>query len=66
MLVAQRRLGNLFPTTQQQRERRLKSEFAFFQSLSRLFLLTFFVKCSRNLLNLYLKGPYSGSEIRAK
>ena len=32
-----------------QRVRRLKSEFAFSQSLSRLFLLTYFVKCTRTL-----------------
>ena len=39
-----------------------KSEFAFFQSLSRLCLLTYFVKCTRTLLHLNSKGPYSYSE----
>ena len=38
-------------TTRQQRQRRLKSEFAFFQSLSRLFLLSYFAKCKQTLLN---------------
>ena len=32
------------------RKRRLKSEFVFFQSLSRLFQLGYFVKCKRTLL----------------
>ena len=58
--------GRQDPTTRQQRERRLKSEFAFFQSLSRLFLLTYFVKCTRTLLNLNSKGPYSSSESEIK
>ena len=38
-----------------QRERRLKSEFAFFQPLQRLFLPTYFVKCRRALLKLSFK-----------
>ena len=38
----------------------LKSEFAFFQSLTRLFILTYFVKCSGSL-DLNSKGPYSTS-----
>ena len=58
--------GRQDPTTRQQRERRLKSEYAFFQSLSRLFLLTYFVKCTRTLLNLNSKGPYSSSESEIK
>ena len=36
-------------TTRQQRQRCLKIEFAFFQSLSRLFLLSYFAKCKRTL-----------------
>ena len=39
-------------TTQRQRELRFKNEFAFFQSLSQLFLPTYFVKCRRTLLEL--------------
>ena len=35
----------------------LKSEFAFFQYLTRLFILTYFVKCSGSL-DLNFKGPY--------
>ena len=38
-----------------QQERRLKSEFAFFQSLSPLFLPTYFVKCRRTLPKLNFK-----------
>ena len=38
-------------------ERRSKSEFAFFQSLSQLFLPTYFVKCRRALLNHSLLIP---------
>ena len=40
----------------------LKSEFVFFQSLSRWFLLTYFVKCTRTLLNLNSRGPCSRSQ----
>ena len=47
-------------------ERRLKSEFAFFQSLSRLFLLTYFVKCRRTLLKLNSKEPNPSSEREIK
>ena len=47
-------------------ERRLKSEFAFFQSLSRLFLLTCFVKCRRTLLKLNSKEPNPSSEREIK
>ena len=43
-------------------KRRLRTEFAFFQSLSRLFLPTYFVECKRTLLNLNSKGPYPRSE----
>ena len=42
--------------------RRSKSDFASFQSSLRLFLLTYFVKCTRTLLKLNSKGPYSSSE----
>ena len=35
-----------------------KSEFGFFQSLSKLFLSTYFVKCRRTLLELNSQGPY--------
>ena len=44
----------------------LKSEFVFFQSLSRWFLLTYFVKCTRTLLNLNSKGPCSRSQSEIK
>ena len=40
------------PTTRRQRELRFKNEFAFFQSLSQLFLLSYFVKCRLILLEL--------------
>ena len=39
-------------------ERRLKSEFAFFQSISQLFPPTYFVKCRRTLLELNSWAPY--------
>ena len=47
-------------------KRRLRTEFAFFQSLSRLFLPTYFVECKRTLLNLNSKGPYPNSEREIK
>ena len=50
------------PTTRRQRERRLKSESALFQSLSKLFLLTSSVKCRRTLLKLNFKASYPSSE----
>ena len=50
------------PTTRRQRERRLKSDFAFFQCFSRLSLHTYFVKYRGTLLNLNSKGPYPSSE----
>ena len=49
-----------------QPERRLKSEFVFFQSLWRLFLPTYFVNCRRTVLKLNFKGPYSSSEREIK
>ena len=47
-----------------QRKRRWKSEFAFFQSLSRLLQVTYFVKCRRTLQRLNSKEPYPSSELR--
>ena len=44
----------------------LKSQFAFFQSLSQLFLPTYFVKCRRTLLKLNSNGPYPSSEREVK
>ena len=54
------------PTTRRKRERLVKSIFTFFQSLWRLFLHTYYVKCRQTLLNLNSKGPYpsSGREIK--
>ena len=43
-----------------------KSEFALFQSLSRLFLPTYFVECRRTLLKLNSKGLYTNSEREIK
>ena len=40
----------------------LKNEFAIFQSLSQLFLPTYFVKCRRTLLELNSYGPYAQKE----
>ena len=53
-------------TTRRQRERRLKSEFAFFCSLSQLLLPTYFVKCRRTLLELNSLGPYPSTEREIK
>ena len=47
-------------------ERRSKNEFAFFQSLSKLFLPTYFIKCRRTLLELNSKGPYPSAERETK
>ena len=58
--------GRYIMTTRRRQERRLKSEFAFFQSLYRLFLPTYFVNCRRTLLKLNFKGPYSSSEREIK
>ena len=44
----------------------LKNDFAFFWSLSRLFLPTYFVKCRRTLLELNFEGPYPSSEREVK
>ena len=44
-----------------QRELRLKSELAFFQSLQRLFLPIYFVKCRRTLQKLHFKSLYPSS-----
>ena len=43
------------------RKRRMKSEFAFFQSLSWLFQLAYFVKCKQTLLELNFYQPYPSS-----
>ena len=47
-------------------KRCLKSEFAFFQSLSWLFQLTYFVKCKRTLLELNSYQPHPSSERKRK
>ena len=56
------------PTTRRQRELRFKNEFAFFQSLSQLFLPTYFVKCRQILLELilFLGAISNGSENEIK
>ena len=54
------------PRRRRSRKRRLKSEFAFFQSLVRLFLPTYFVNCRRTLLKLNFKRPNSSSEREIK
>ena len=61
-------LGTLIKIQRRDRneKRRLRTEFAFFQSLSRLFLPTYFVECKRTLLNLNSKGPYPSSEREIK
>ena len=52
--------------TRRQWEHCLKSEFAFFQYLSQLFLTTYFVKCRRTLLELKSLGPYPSTEREIK
>ena len=47
-------------------ERKRNGEFSFFGSLSRLFLLTYFVKSTQTLLNLNSREPYSSSESEIK
>ena len=54
------------PTMRRQRRRRLKREFEFFQSLSQLFLPTYFVKCRWTLLELNSEGPYPSSKREIK
>ena len=44
----------------------LKKWICVLHSLSQLFLLTYLVKCTRTLLNLNSKGPYSSSESEIK
>ena len=46
------RIGTLRSNDAMQRERRIKSDFAFFQSLPQLFLPTSFVQCGQALLDL--------------
>ena len=48
--VAKQWIGTLRSGRRRQRKRRLKSEFAFFQSWLRLLQVTYFVKCRRTLL----------------
>ena len=48
------------------RTKRLKSEFAFFQSLSRLRQLIYFEKYKRTLFEPNSKEPYSSSKIEIK
>lgn len=50
----------LLGTTRRQRESRLKSVFALFQSVSQLLPPTYLVKCSRTLQELNSKGPLYG------
>ena len=45
---------------------RLKSEFAFFQSLSRLSQLAYFVKCEQTTIELNSSEPYPSSERQRK
>ena len=54
------------PTTRWQRIRRLKSEFTFFQFLSRLFLLIYFIKSRQTPLELNSNDPYLSSENETK
>ena len=44
------------------KQRRLRSEFAFFQSSSRLFRLTYFAQCRRTALPLIVTSPTGFSE----
>ena len=44
----------------------MKSELTFFQSLSSLFQLTYFVKCKRTLLELNFYQPYPSSQWERK
>ena len=55
-----------FRGRRRRRKRRWKSEFAFFQSWSRLLQVTNFVKCRRTLLKLNSLEPYSSSEKERK
>ena len=48
------------------RKRRLKSEFAQLQTLSRLFHLLYFVKCWQMFLEMNSKGPYQSSAKKNK
>ena len=57
---------SVFRLQWRQRKRHLKSEFAFFQSLSQLLLSTYFVKCRRILLELNSEGRFPSSEREIK
>ena len=50
-----------FKMPRQPRKRRMEIEFTFFQSLSRLLQLAYFVKCKRTLLELNFCKPYPSS-----
>ena len=54
------------PRRRRPRKRRLKSEFAFFQSLYRLVQLIYFVKCKRPLLEPNSYESYASSERERK
>ena len=54
------------PRRRRPRKSPLKSELAFFQSLSWLFQLTYFAKCKRTLLELNSQQPYPSSESERK
>ena len=54
------------PKTRRQRKRRVKSEFGFFQSLSKLFLSTYFVKCRRTHLEMNSQRPYPSTAAETK
>ena len=54
------------PRRRPPRKRPLKSELAFFQSLSWLFQLTYFAKCKWTLLELNSQQPYPSSKSERK
>ena len=61
-LRALRPVGTLRSNVATATKTSLKQWIAFFQSLSQLFLPTYFVKCKRNLLELNSEGPYPSSK----
>ena len=64
--VAKQWIGTLRSGRRRQRKRRLKSEFAFFQSWLPLLQVTYFVKCKRTLLKLSSQEPYPSLERERK
>ena len=64
--VAKQWIGTLRSGRRRQRKRRLKSEFAFFQSSLRLLQVTYFVKCKRTLLKLSSQEPHPSFERERK